>query len=108
MTGGSGFADKVQVLVQRIPEGRVMSYGQIARCLGHPNAARQVGYAMARCAEGIPWHRVVNAKGRISQRADSDAAHWQRLLLEAEGVVFDPSGRVDFCRFGWDPGSPQL
>ncbi len=110
------FFKKVHTLVRHIPPGRVASYGQIARLLGQPHAARTVGWALrAVTAEsGIPWQRVLNAAGRISLSSPQGAAQ-QRRLLEAEGVVFVPGqgdfvpGQGDFdgeCvnldRFGWE------
>lgn len=92
-------------VVRRIPEGRVATYGTIARVAGRPGAARQVGYALASLGEehdDVPWHRVVNARGRISDRRDpSGSARVQRILLEDEGVVFDAEGRIDLAGFGW-------
>jgi len=99
------FFERVYLLVQRIPRGKVASYGQIAALLGHPRAARTVGWALnaltpARAGE-VPWQRVINHAGRISiSRADLDAAV-QRQLLEEEGVEFDARGEVDMRRFGW-------
>lgn len=87
-------------LVRQIPEGRVATYGQIARLAGHPRAARQVGYAMHQCPSGIPWHRVINARGRLSLPEHSTGALSQRRRLEAEGVVFI-GGRIDLDRHGW-------
>ncbi|MES1946290.1 MGMT family protein [Salinisphaera sp. C84B14] len=86
--------------VRRIPYGRVSTYGDIARLIGRPRAARVVGYAMHRCPPGLPWHRVINAQGRISLPADSTAGLSQRRRLEEEGVVLI-GGRVDLDRFGW-------
>jgi methylated-DNA-protein-cysteine methyltransferase-like protein len=65
---------------------------------------------MANCPDDVPWQRVVNAKGEISPRP---GARRQRELLEAEGVVFDEKGRVDFKKFGWkgldeEPSQPTL
>ncbi|MDX1647489.1 MAG: MGMT family protein [Longimicrobiales bacterium] len=91
-------------IVRRIPAGRVSTYGAIARMAGHPGRARQVGFAMAAVPEGggVPWHRVVNARGEISRRSGSrDGERRQRLLLEAEGVRFDLDGRIDLAAFGW-------
>lgn len=92
-------------VVRRIPAGRVATYGTIARVAGRPGAARQVGYALAALGEGhddVPWHRVINARGRISDRGDpSGSARVQRILLEDEGVVFDARGRIDLAAFGW-------
>ena len=96
------FFEKVNTLVRCIPVGRVASYGQIARLLGQPHGARTVGWALGGVSEGsdVPWHRVVNAAGRISL-ADTRGAAEQKRLLEVEGVVVDPDGRVDMARFGW-------
>jgi methylated-DNA-protein-cysteine methyltransferase-like protein len=91
--------------VERIPRGRVATYGQIAALAGLAGHARQVGYALAALPEGgrTPWQRVVNAKGELSTRSDFDAAPRQRLLLLEEGVVFDAFGRIDLDRFRWRP-----
>ncbi|MGC8781795.1 MAG: MGMT family protein [Anaerolineae bacterium] len=100
------FFERVYRLVRQIPPGKVASYGQIAALLGHPQAARTVGWALnalsgPRAAE-VPWHRVINSAGRISiARADLSAA-LQRAFLEAEGVEFDARGDVDLRRFGWE------
>lgn len=92
--------------VRRIPAGRVACYGQVALLAGMPRAARQVGYALHALAvdSAVPWHRVVNAAGRISERgAALEIASLQRARLEAEGVQFDVRGRIDLARFGWRP-----
>lgn len=91
--------------VERIPHGRVATYGQIAELAGMPGHARQVGYALAALPEGsaTPWQRVVNARGELSPRADFDGAPRQRLRLLEEGIVFDPAGRIDLARFRWRP-----
>jgi methylated-DNA-protein-cysteine methyltransferase related protein len=80
------FRRAVHRLVRDIPRGRVLTYGQIAGVLGAPRAARAVGYAMRHCPPGIPWHRVVNAKGAISRRPNAGGMLTQRVLLEQEGV----------------------
>jgi methylated-DNA-protein-cysteine methyltransferase-like protein len=89
----------------RIPRGRVASYGQIAALAGIPRGARQAGYAMHALPPGsrVPWHRVVNARGEISARADELGERAQRALLEAEGVRFDARGRIDLVEYGWRP-----
>ena len=76
-----------------------MSYGQIAALLRHPLSARAVGWAMRSCPAGLPWHRVVNASGGISTGNLTDPPDLQRHLLEAEGVRFDASGRLDLARY---------
>ena len=93
--------EKVYQVVRRIPRGRVASYGQIATLLGYPHAARTVGWALRALSEGsgVPWQRVINAKGQISLR--QDGADLQRRLLEDEGVVFDERGCVDMKKYRW-------
>jgi methylated-DNA-protein-cysteine methyltransferase-like protein len=91
-------------VVRRVPRGRVATYGTVAREAGLPGRARQVGYALAALPEAheVPWHRIVNARGEVSQR--SAAIGYERLqqtLLESEGVVFDASGRISLETFGW-------
>ena len=104
--------EPVYRVVRRIPAGRVASYGQVAEIAGMPRAARQVGYALHALAvdSAVPWHRVVNAVGRISERGSAaELARLQRARLEAEGVEFDARGGIDLVRFGWRPrmaGSP--
>ena len=95
-------------IAKRIPRGRVATYGQLAALLGMPRHARQVGYALSATPENmkIPWHRVVNAEGRISLRLkhwDTGSDDLQRILLEAEGVTFDASGRIEMKKFRWQP-----
>jgi methylated-DNA-protein-cysteine methyltransferase-like protein len=99
------FFDQIYILVRRIPRGKVASYGQIAALLGHPRAARTVGWALHALTEtqatDVPWQRVINHAGRITiARAGLDPAV-QRRLLEDEGIEFDPNGYVDMRRFGW-------
>jgi methylated-DNA-protein-cysteine methyltransferase-like protein len=97
------FFERVYALVRCIPPGRVATYGQIARLLGQPHAARTVGWALRGVPEdsNVPWQRVVNASGRISIRDPQSVAE-QRSLLEAEGLVFGPDDQIDLDRFGWD------
>jgi methylated-DNA-protein-cysteine methyltransferase related protein len=93
--------------VAQIPVGRVASYGQIAQLAGlvGRSAARQVGYALAALSgdSAIPWHRVVNAAGKISARSDPDRPDYQRLLLEEEGVEFGLGGVISLERYAWRP-----
>ena len=96
-------------LVRQIPEGRVASYGQIAKMLPPPQGVefeaynafgpRWVGGAMAACPDDVPWQRVINSKGEISQRP---GAQRQKQLLLEEGVVFNEKGRIDFKKYGWN------
>jgi methylated-DNA-protein-cysteine methyltransferase-like protein len=101
---------RIYTVVRRIPAGRVATYGQIAILAGLPGHARQVGYALHALSEhhDVPWHRVINAQGRISLRAERGHDDLQRQLLEAEGVVFDSNGRVSLSEFGWSPRSKPV
>ena len=81
------FHAAVYRLVERIPRGQVATYGQIAALLGYPRAARAVGQAMKHAPAHLPWHRVVNAQGGISRRANVGGMLTQRVLLEQEGLV---------------------
>ena len=96
----AGFFQAVYEIVARVPRGRVVSYGQIARLLGSPRAARQVGWAMRQCPDELPWHRVVMSDGSIAGGGWSDL---RRALLEDEGVPFLPDGRVDMAKCHWLP-----
>ncbi|MBM4183119.1 MAG: MGMT family protein [Gemmatimonadetes bacterium] len=96
--------DRIYHAVERIPPGRVATYGSVAKAAGLPGHARQVGYALAALPDGspVPWHRVVNARGGISPRAsDRTVEILQRALLEAEGVEFNARGRIDLARFSY-------
>lgn len=95
--------EEVYAVVRKIPRGRVMSYGQIAKLIRHPLSARAVGWAMRQCPQGLPWHRVVNASGGISTEDMTDPPHLQRLLLESEGVEFDDGGKLSMTRYRWSP-----
>lgn len=92
-------AEVVQIL-KEIPKGRVVTYGQVARMAGSPRAARQVVRILHTMSEkhGLPWHRVVNAKGEIVVPSE-ESRELQRALLETEGVTFLPNGRVDLGIF---------
>lgn len=82
---------RIWEVVEGIPEGCVLNYGEVARLAGLPGRARLVGRALARAPKkrALPWHRVVNAQGRISFAAESPRGQRQRKLLEAEGVIFE-------------------
>ncbi|NDJ17647.1 MGMT family protein [Myxacorys almedinensis] len=95
-------------IVQQIPQGKVATYGQVAELANLPRRARLVGYALFRVAPNgdIPWHRVINAKGEISMspfRQGND--YLQRSRLQAEGVHFDRTGKVNLRQYLWQPDS---
>ncbi len=91
--------DRIYAVVGEIPSGRVATYGQIAGIVGC--TARVVGYAMAACpSDRVPWQRVINSRGEISPRPGGGASR-QRSLLDAEGIRFGASGRVDLDAVRW-------
>jgi len=97
---------KIFDVVVRIPRGRVMTYGQVARAAGLGGAARLAGYAMRALGERVPWQRVLGAKKKgIAQVTIRDPliGSEQRRLLEREGVRFSLAGGVDLARYGHAP-----
>jgi methylated-DNA-protein-cysteine methyltransferase-like protein len=105
----STFYERTYSMVRLIPEGQVATYGQIACLLGAPHWARQVGYALAALRDAqVPWHRVVNAKGGISPRAEPGYEELQRVMLESEGIVFDEKGFIPLEQFQWNYDEASL
>ena len=92
-------------MVRCIPKGTVASYGQIARLCGLEGNARFVGYALHNVPFGapVPWHRVINAQGKISFPPGSKNYKEQRRLLEREGIKFEKD-KIDLKRWGWKAG----
>lgn len=95
------FTQKVLTYIQAIPEGRVATYGQIAKLAGNPKAARQVSRFLHTMTNkyDLPWHRIINAQGKI-MIADPER---QIALLEAEGIEVLTGNRVNLKQFQWDP-----
>ncbi len=101
------YYEQVWNLVRQIPRGKVASYGQISLMLPPPNGVefeaykafgpRWVGGAMANCPDDVPWQRVINSQGKISDRPGAER---QRQLLEEEGIVF-VKDKVDMKKYGW-------
>lgn len=89
----------VYAIVARIPEGKVTTYGAIARIIVVPRGARGVGWAMAHCPQTIPWWRVVSANGRIT----SPDAIVQEEILRGEGVPMRGHGVVNMMDAFWPP-----
>jgi methylated-DNA-protein-cysteine methyltransferase related protein len=100
--------DVIYQIVRQIPQGKVATYGQIADLADLYGKARMVGYALYRVDTNsdIPWHRVINAKGEISQSPERFGAdHLQRTLLEQEGIEFSLEGKVNLKKFRWQPNN---
>lgn len=99
-----GFRDRVAEAVRRIPAGRVATYGDVAAVLGSPRVARHVGWALSALPAGtdVPWHRVVNARGRISGRGDLLRVEEQAHRLREEGIDVDDEGRLALRSHRWD------
>ena len=96
--------DDIYAVVSLIPEGKVATYGQVARLAGRPNGARQVGYALAALSDehSVPWHRVINAQGKVSLRATPGYEDYQQMLLEEEGVEFGLHNVINLKEYLWD------
>lgn len=96
-------------VVAGIPRGHVLTYGEVARLAGMSRAARRVSLAMRRAPRSLklPWHRVINAQGKISFPQDSTGFQRQKELLQTEGVIF-LNGKVDLQRFGYQGALDQL
>ena len=106
MTASTSFDSRVWDAVSQIPRGRLVTYGQVADWIGAYGCARQVGWALRRLPlpSQIPWHRVVNAQGRIAMCPSREGSDWmQRELLIAEGIPVDGEGRLPLRRFLWTP-----
>ncbi len=94
---GDGFHRQVRAVVGRVPAGRVTTYGDVAAALGLRGAARHVGFALAALPAGddtVPWHRVVNASGRLALRADGGPSVEQARRLRKEGIEVTARGHV--------------
>ena len=97
-----GFFKNVHKVVSYIPEGRVMSYSDIAEVIDQQGKARFVGFAMKFCPSAYPWHRVVNVAGYMTM------GDMQAMLLQKEGVVLDERGCVDMAKYKVYPAEMRL
>ena len=97
--------DAILAVVQSIPAGKVATYGQIATLANLPGRARLVGSVLKKLPtdSGVPWHRVVNAKGEISFRGDGSSVTEQEILLKYESVRISPQGRICLREHLWRP-----
>lgn len=99
------FFKKVYNIVREIPEGRVTSYGEIAKYLGSIKSARVVGWAMnaAHKDKSIPAHRVVNSKGLLTGKHHFSGSNLMQNLLESEGIVIKNNQIINFKKHFWSP-----
>lgn len=98
----SSLNQKVWELVKNIPVGKVTTYGEVARMLGNPRLARQVGWALhANTSSSVPCHRVVNRDGRLAPNFAFDGAKEQKRRLMVEGVEFVDEMHVDLKKHLW-------
>ena len=98
------YTEKVRDLIKAIPHGKVATYGQIAAYAGNPRASRQVVRVLHSSSEkyNLPWHRVINSKGKISLPSGNGYEIQKQLLLK-EGVVFSKDDNIDLSVFLWKP-----
>lgn len=94
------FTEAVIAIIKAIPEGKVMTYGQVAKLADHPRGARQVAWILHSMSKKhqLPWHRVINAKGEISLKGSEQAE-----LLELEGVKRSENGKIDLKTYRFEP-----
>ncbi|WP_298118604.1 MGMT family protein [Flavobacterium sp.] len=99
------FFERVYEIVKQIPEGKVTSYGAIAKALGTARSARMVGWAMnaSHNRDDVPAHRVVNRKGLLSGKHHFEGTNLMQQLLENEGVEVVDNQIVDFEKYFWNP-----
>ena len=104
-TNNKNFFEKVYGVARQIPEGRVTSYGAIAKYLGAARSARMVGWAMNGSGgmDDIPAHRVVNKIGLLTGKHHFDGTNLMQQLLENEGIQVVDNQIVDFEKYFWDP-----
>jgi len=106
MKKSEDFFLRVYDLVRLIPQGRITSYGAIAKCLGSPQSARMVGWAMNQShsqSKFVPAHRVVNRKGLLTGKHHFGGPDMMQELLENEGAVVENDRVINFQDMFWDP-----
>ncbi|MGL4603003.1 MAG: MGMT family protein [Iodobacter sp.] len=96
----SAIATAIRRIVAQIPQGKVATYGQIARLAGYPRHARFVGQCLHDTP--VPWQRVINGQGKVSPRGLDGNDDEQRFLLQCEGIEFDEAGKINLKVYLWD------
>ena len=96
------FKDRVISFVEKIPYGKVTTYGTVATFCGIPRGARLVGGVLRFSGESqLPWHRVINRHGFISIKSLEYSKELQKALLEQEGIEVSADFMVDLDKYGW-------
>ncbi len=90
-------------IIRNIPEGRVLTYGMVAALAGKPRGARQISRILHSMSKkyDLPWHRIVNSKGKISLK-QSRGYELQKALLESEGIKFSKTDTIDLKLYSWN------
>ncbi|WP_430791274.1 MGMT family protein [Virgibacillus flavescens] len=98
------FTANVIEIIKQIPEGKVMTYGQVAKVAGSPRGARQVVRILHSMSKkyDLPWHRIVNSKGQIALKSD-EGVWTQKSLLEDEGIHVTENGRINLENDQYQP-----
>ncbi len=103
------YQQRVYEIVNQIPVGRVMTYGQIAEILGQGYTPRTVGYTMhAADTKNVPWQRVINSQGACSTGKITVPINLQQQILESEGVKFNEKARCDLNVYRWSPDGSSV
>ncbi|MBV2196859.1 MAG: MGMT family protein [Flavobacterium sp.] len=104
-SNNDNFFERVYEIVRQIPEGKVTSYGAIAKALGAARSARMVGWAMnaSHNLEDVPAHRVVNRIGMLSGKHHFEGTNLMQQLLENEGIKVVENQIIDFEKHFWEP-----
>ncbi|MBI9013705.1 MAG: MGMT family protein [Clostridiales bacterium] len=97
------FTEQAIKVIVSVPAGTVLTYGRVALLAGSPGAARQVGWLLNSMSEKykLPWHRIINAQGKISLR-DPVSSYEQKMLLEDEGIEFINDDTISLKKYLWD------
>lgn len=109
MTEVSAFSKKAMTLIRAIPSGKVATYGQIAALAGKPQGSRGVAWILhsSSTVHRLPWHRVLNAQGKISFEKGTHNFKQQKKRLEQEGVVLTSDGKLSLTKYQWKKKAPK-
>jgi len=102
------FFNNVYEIVRIIPIGRVTSYGAIGKYLGSAKSARMVGWALNKCPNDVPAHRVINRNGLLTGKAHFNGINLMQQLLENEGIVVEENKVINLGNNFWDPSKELL